>query len=69
MKITMLDTIRGSLDGETVIELLAGQDYETVDSARGDRLAKAHIGSGAAVATPEVALAKIEITKPGKPEA
>ncbi|KAB8042555.1 hypothetical protein [Janthinobacterium aquaticum] len=50
MKIKMTQSLPGSLDGVTVIDLAAGQEYETVDSARGTRLALAHIRKGVAVA-------------------
>lgn len=49
MKIKMTQSIQGSLDGVTVIGLAAGQEYETVDTARGTRLALAHIRKGVAV--------------------
>jgi len=50
MKIRMTKTVQGSLDGVTVRELVEGSEYETVDSPRGDRLAKYHIMQGLAVA-------------------
>lgn len=49
MKIKMTQSIQGSLDGVTVIGLAAGQEYDTVDTARGTRLALAHISKGVAV--------------------
>ncbi|ATQ78280.1 hypothetical protein CR152_30050 [Massilia violaceinigra] len=49
MKILMMKTVQGSLDGVTVHELKAGTEYDTVDSPRGDRLAKYHIKQGVAV--------------------
>lgn len=52
MKIKMTQSIQGSLDGVTVIGLAAGQEYDTVDTARGKRLALAHIRKGVAVAVP-----------------
>lgn len=50
MKIRMTQTVQGSLDGETVRELVEGTEYETVDSPRGARLARHHIKQGVAVA-------------------
>ena len=50
MKILMKATIHGSLDGETVQQLDAETEYDTVDGPRGDRLARFHIAKGVAVA-------------------
>lgn len=50
MKIRMTRTVQGSLDGVTVHKLVEGDEYETVDSPRGDRLARHHIKQGVAVA-------------------
>jgi len=50
MKIRMTQTVQGSLDGETVRELVEGSEYETVDSPRGERLARHHIKQRVAVA-------------------
>jgi hypothetical protein len=50
MKIKMTQSIPGSIDGVTVIDLVAGREYDTVDTARGTRLALAHIRKGVAVA-------------------
>lgn len=50
MKIRMTQTVQGSLDGVTVRELAEGGEYETVDSPRGDRLARHHIKQRVAVA-------------------
>lgn len=50
MKIRMTRTVQGSLDGVTVRELVAGEEYETVDSPRGARLALYHLRQGVAVA-------------------
>jgi hypothetical protein len=59
MKIRMTKTVHGSLDGVTVQELVEGSEYVTVDSPRGERLARHHIKQGVAVAvtaeTPEPA--------------
>lgn len=56
MKILMTQTVHGSLDGVTVQELAEGAEYETVDSPRGERLARHHIKQGVAVpAPPQVA--------------
>lgn len=52
MKIVMTQTVQGSLDGVTVGELVEGQEYSTVDTPRGDRLAQYHIKQGVAVAAP-----------------
>ena len=53
MKILMTQTVQGSLDGATVRELAAGQEYDTADTPRGLRLAQYHIKQGVAVAAPE----------------
>jgi hypothetical protein len=50
MQIKMKETVQGSLDGVTVQELVEGQEYSTVESAVGDRLAQAHITQGVAEA-------------------
>lgn len=50
MKIRMTKTVQGSLDGVTVQELIEGDEYDTVDSSRGERLARYHIKQGVAVA-------------------
>ena len=42
MKIKMLKTIPGSIDGVTVIELQAGTEYTMTDAARGQRRAAAY---------------------------
>lgn len=52
MKIRMTQTIQGSVDGVTVIDLTEGKDYSTPDTPRGDRLARYHIGRGHAVLAP-----------------
>ena len=49
MKIRIAISKPGSLDGVNVIDLVAGVEYETVDSPRGDRLAQYHIRRGDAV--------------------
>ena len=43
MKIKMLKTMPGSIDGVTVIELQAGTEYTMTDAARGQRRAAAYI--------------------------
>lgn len=48
MKIKMLETVQGSLDGETVQELVKGHKYDTVDLPRGERLAQYHVDQGVA---------------------
>ena len=55
MKITMTQTVRGSIDGVTVQDLIEGETYDTVDTNRGVRLAQAHIRNGVAVAFVETA--------------
>lgn len=50
MKIKMTKSIPGSIDGVTVIDLVEGREYDTVDTARGTRLALSHIRKGVAVA-------------------
>ena len=64
MKIRMTTTVQGSLDGVTVQELVAGDDYETVNTPRGDRLARYHIKQGAAVAVPTIR--KVSVKRPAK---
>jgi len=49
MKIRMTKTVQGSLNGVTVQELIEGNEYDTVDSSRGERLARYHIKQGVAV--------------------
>lgn len=49
MKIRMTASVRESLDGTTVEDLLEGEEYDTVDSPFGVRLALAHIAKGVAV--------------------
>lgn len=49
MKIKMLKTVPGSIDGVTVIELQAGTEYTMVDAARGQRRAAAYFRRGQAV--------------------
>ncbi|QKY02811.1 hypothetical protein G3257_11530 [Janthinobacterium lividum] len=49
MKIKMLKTIPGSIDGVTVIELQAGTEYTMTDDARGVRRAAAYIRRSEAV--------------------
>ncbi|OFJ47848.1 hypothetical protein BA896_001355 [Janthinobacterium lividum] len=55
MKIKMLKTIHGSIDGVTVIELQAGSEYTMADAARGERRAAAYIRRAEAVEVPDVA--------------
>ena len=50
MKIKMMQSIQGSLDGVTVQALAEGVEYDTVDTAVGTRLALAHIFKGVATA-------------------
>lgn len=49
MKIKMLKTMHGSIDGVTVIELQAGAEYAMTDAARGARRAAAYIRRSEAV--------------------
>lgn len=49
MKIKMLKTMPGSIDGVTVIELQAGTEYTMTDDARGVRRAAAYIRRAEAV--------------------
>ncbi|PHV13894.1 hypothetical protein CSQ90_26025 [Janthinobacterium sp. BJB303] len=49
MKIKMLKTMPGSIDGVTVIELQAGAEYTMTDAARGVRRAAAYIRRSLAV--------------------
>ena len=55
MKIKMLKTIPGSIDGVTVIELQAGAEYIMTDAARGQRRAAAYFRRGEAVEVPDAA--------------
>lgn len=57
MKIQMTKTVPGSLDGLTVQELKAGEQYDTVDSPRGLKLAQYHIKRGDAIEAPEPVVA------------
>lgn len=65
MKIRMIQTVQGSLDGLTVDELIEGKVYDTVASPRGDRLAKYHVKQGAAVL---VAHAPVSLKRPAPRE-
>ena len=49
MKIKMLKTIPGSIDGVTVIELQAGTEHTMTDAARSVRRAAAYIRRSEAV--------------------
>ncbi|MBG6222797.1 MULTISPECIES: hypothetical protein [unclassified Janthinobacterium] len=49
MKIKMLKTMPGSIDGVTVIELQAGAEYTMTDAARGQRRAAAYFRRDEAV--------------------
>ncbi|OEZ80991.1 hypothetical protein JAB6_40260 [Janthinobacterium sp. HH104] len=55
MRIKMLKTIPGSIDGVTVIDLQAGTEYTMTDAARGVRRAAAYIRRSEAVEVIEVA--------------
>ena len=68
MRIRMTETVQGSLDGVTVQELMAGAEYDTVDSPRGDRLGRYHIKQGVAVLAPApvLALAKVSLKRIAK---
>lgn len=55
MKIKMLKTIPGSIDGVTVIELQAGTEYTMTDAARGQRRAAAYFHRGEAVEVADAA--------------
>ena len=50
----MTKTVHGSLDGITVRELVAGEEYDTIDSPRGVRLAQHHVRQGVAEISPAV---------------
>lgn len=41
MKIRMTESVRGSLNGVTVDDLEAGQEYETAATAMGERMGRA----------------------------
>lgn len=64
MKIRMTKTVQGSLDGVTVQELANGNDYDTVATPRGDRLARYHIKQGVAVPAPVAR--KVSLKRPIK---
>lgn len=64
MKIRMTQTVQGSLDGVTVQALVAGGDYATVSTPRGDRLARYHIKQGVAVPAPPAR--KVSLKRPTK---
>lgn len=55
MKIKMLKTIPGSIDGVSVIELQAGTEYTMTDDARGVRRAAAYFRRAEAVEVVDVA--------------
>lgn len=57
MKIRMTSTVQGSLDGTTVQQLDAGQEYEPTD-----RLARYHVKQGVAVPV----VARVVLDKPAK---
>ena len=57
MKIKMLKTMHGSIDGVTVIELQAGTEYTMIDDARGLRRAAAYIRRSEAVEVIDAATA------------
>lgn len=67
MKITMTQSVRGSLDGVTVRDLIAGETYDTIDTQRGERLAQYHIKNGNAVAFVEVAAPATVVKPAAKP--
>ena len=49
MKIRMTESIRGTLNGVTVDDLVSGLDYETVNSPLGERMGRALIAKYAAI--------------------
>lgn len=49
MKIRMTESIRGTLNGVTVDDLVAGEDYETAASPMGDRMGRALVEKCAAI--------------------
>ena len=55
MKIRMLQTIQGTLDGATVGELEVGQEYDTADTPAGTRAAEYHVQMGHAEYAPDSA--------------
>lgn len=55
MKIKILKTIHGSIDGVTVVELVAGTEYSMTDAARGERRAAAYIRRGEAAEVTDAA--------------
>lgn len=66
MKIKMTETVQGSIDGVTVQELTKDQKYDTVDTPRGDRLARYHIEQGVAVSVEADPVAEPEALVPKK---
>ena len=56
MKIKILKTMHGSIDGVTVIELQAGAEYTMTDEARGARRAAAYIRRSEAVEVSDTAI-------------
>lgn len=67
MKIKMIRTIQGSLDGVTVRELKSEREYDTAATPSGDRLARYHIRNGDAVAAPaEIAVVPVLLARPIK---
>lgn len=53
MKIKMLASIRGSLNGVTVDDLKEGEIYSTAATAIGERMGKAHVANCAAIEVDE----------------
>jgi hypothetical protein len=49
MKVRMIQSCRGTLDGTSVQDLEEGRDYETDASPRGDRMGRGLIEKGLAV--------------------
>ena len=64
MKIQMLQSMRGTLDGHTVTDLVEGETYDTVDAPRGVRLAKQFIANGQAIAVEPAAELAVALLAP-----
>jgi hypothetical protein len=74
MKIRMTESVRGTLNGVTVDDLVAGQDYETVNSPMGERMGRALVEKCVAIeldadGNPAVVYAVAEADASAAPEA
>lgn len=68
MKIRMLKTIPGSLDGLNVVDLVEGKEYATAAGTLGDRMGAALVRRGNAVAAGEIETQSVARVAPAKPK-